>query len=213
MVHPRLKLIYYTRPEQPWITFGNLKYEVYVFRVLPSFDSIDNYAARDSISALRMASLSRKLIVFKDYETLPSSGKQPGLSKDNPFSGSFSCLADSTLEFCSGISSEIGKFTTLEGGFYVEVSAEVFPTVPFSENSAWLVVTLDHNEKNYLYEALWLENEKLVTGQWNHVIFQAYIPEIKSGDDHFGVYFWNRSLKKFYIDDFKIELLTPVKPK
>jgi ABC-type cobalt transport system substrate-binding protein len=211
MTHPRLKLIFYTRPEQSWITFGNQEYAVYVFRVLPAFDSIDNYAARDSISAMRLASMTKKMVVFKDYETLPSSGKQPGLSESNPFSGSYSCMVDSTLEFCSGISTEIGKLTPLEGGFYFEVSAEVFPTVPFSENSAWLVVTLDHNKKNYLYEALRLENEKLVTGQWNHVIFQAYIPEIKSGDDHFGVYFWNRALKKFYIDNFKIALLTPVK--
>ena len=213
MKHPRLKLVYYTQPEQPWITFGDQKYEVYVFRVLASDDTTDNYSARDSISTARFSSMSLRKVEFKNYESLPPAGTSIRLSKDFAYSGSFSCLVDSATRFCSGISTEIGKVTSLKKDFFVVASAEVFPVVPFTENSTWLVITLDHYGNNYFYASLVLENEKLDTGKWNPVIFRAYIPEVKAGEDHFGVYLWHRGVKDLYVDDFRVDLLEPAPSK
>ncbi|MDP1621058.1 MAG: hypothetical protein Q8M08_01835 [Bacteroidales bacterium] len=77
-----------------------------------------------------------------------------------------------------------------------------------SEVKCNLVVTCNHNGINYKYIYISLENENLVTGQWNRVSIDYYIPQAPDREDVLQAYFWYRGMGEVLVDDIDIEYYT-----
>ncbi|RLD67014.1 MAG: hypothetical protein DRI84_03530 [Bacteroidetes bacterium] len=72
-------------------------------------------------------------------------------------------------------------------------------------NQPFLVVTMQHKEKNYSYYAFDVKHDTAKNG-WYENEFEYLTPVARHLDDELLLYFWNRDKTSFGIDDFEIEV-------
>ncbi len=73
-----------------------------------------------------------------------------------------------------------------------------------------LVMSCIHNGQGYQYKAIRLTKESVVPNKWNYISYVYWLPADRQPEDFIQVYFWNTGGGNLYIDDFKVDLLTPV---
>jgi len=123
------------------------------------------------------------------------------------FSGSGSLKMDNTLKFSPSFSIPYKEITD---NYYAWIRAEVwvYPVHKIYKTPVSLVVTFQHDGKNYKYRAVNLNTEdakkQLTLYQWNKVTFDYLTPEVRSKNDNLAVYIWNRGKEDIYFDDLII---------
>jgi hypothetical protein len=104
------------------------------------------------------------------------------------------------------------KDITRKEYFWIQVSVQVFPLLPFEEPSGSLVVSFEHDGQPYKYKAVSINDKQfgLQYEQWNRVGFDFLTPEIRSNKDRLKVYFWLQGKTPMLIDDFRIDMWEPI---
>lgn len=89
---------------------------------------------------------------------------------------------------------------------YLRISAHVFiPSGADTITKANLCAEMQYHGKTYFWRSLNFEKLNLPRDQWQYVEFIYLTPEVRSREDIFKTYFWNRSDQSIYIDDIKLE--------
>ena len=96
--------------------------------------------------------------------------------------------------------------TTTQDYAYLKISAYVY--IPASEDSITkvsLCAQMEHSEKTYFWRALNFEKLNLLKNQWQYVEFIYLTPEVRSREDIFKTFIWNRGDKEIYVDKMMLE--------
>ncbi len=127
-------------------------------------------------------------------------------------SGDKSLMMDSTLRYAASYRI---PFRELTDRYYawIKVTVWVYPVHNLDETPSAIVITFQHNKKNYHYRAqafnsLEIKNN-LKLNRWNKVEMLYLTPEVRKKEDNLLVYLWNRGKKDIYFDDLKIEMMEP----
>lgn len=207
--NPNLRLIQHFQPPQPWITYGGHNYEVYLMMNLPGRPKPDNHSILDSLRNNDTAGLIRTSLYRSVFETASQDIGSSKLTNKQAFSGKTSLLMDAQTEYSPGLFRQMSEITTRTEGIRISASVYIFPEDSLAGSRTPLVVSLEHNNQSYSYTPVYLENCGLKLKQWNLVRITAQLPAIQSGKDILKVYIWNPGKQKFYMDDLKVDLLTP----
>ena len=70
-----------------------------------------------------------------------------------------------------------------------------------------IVVSLDHENKNYFWQGFDASNMITVRNKWTHVSFKIKLPPVISDSDELKVYVWNTNRITVYVDDLTVEVL------
>lgn len=92
----------------------------------------------------------------------------------------------------------------------IRISAKVYADVAPSEKPFFLTATFMHNGYAYAYASKMPESESFIPGAWNKVEMYYLTPEVRKPTDPFRATLWLPGEGRVLVDDFKVELLTPV---
>lgn len=96
--------------------------------------------------------------------------------------------------------------TTTQDYAYLKISAYVY--IPASEDSITkvsLCAQMEHSGKTYFWRALNFEKLNLLKNQWQYVEFIYLTPEVRSREDIFKTFIWNRGDKVIHVDKMMLE--------
>jgi hypothetical protein len=143
-----------------------------------------------------------------DFEETKYSNFEKYYYKDTAYSGDFSLIMDSTLEFSPEIRTTYSGLITKE---YAWIKASVWLYFPESLRGELplLTVTTMHKGGNYKYRNIGLKRDEIVTGKWYKLELNYQTPEIRSENDEIVVYVWNRSRMKVLLDDLRADVYVP----
>ena len=99
------------------------------------------------------------------------------------------------------------KNKDLTNNYYAWIRAKVNVHIPESYTEAMpvLVITFQHNGKNYKYKTKTFEKD-IIKGKWNNLSIDYLTPEVRSKEDNLMVYVWHRGKSDIFIDDFIVEI-------
>jgi len=105
------------------------------------------------------------------------------------------------------------KYMDLTENYFVWIRANVKVYLPenYSDDFPVLVVTFQHQGKNYKYRTRTF-NKDIIKGKWNNLSLDYLTPEVRSKKDNLMVYVWHRGKSNIYIDDFKVEIFEDKNP-
>ncbi|WP_426058271.1 hypothetical protein [Hymenobacter sp. B1770] len=95
----------------------------------------------------------------------------------------------------------------LTAGQYIRASCRVF-----SDYGAWgnkLVMTLERDNKPVVWNGVRLQNNLSISRAWNHIYFDAPLPDDAQPNDILKVYVLSENSSSCYIDDIQAELFEP----
>jgi hypothetical protein len=95
----------------------------------------------------------------------------------------------------------------LTAGQYIRASCRVF-----SDYGAWgnkLVMTLERDNKPIVWHGVRLQNNLSISRTWNHIYFDAPLPDDAQPSDVLKVYVLSENSSSCYIDDIQAELFEP----
>lgn len=92
----------------------------------------------------------------------------------------------------------------------IRISARVYADVAPSEKPFYLTATFMHNGYAYAYGSKMPESEKFTPGAWNEVEMYYLTPEVRKPTDRFRTTLWLTGEGRVLVDEFKVELFTPV---
>ena len=75
-----------------------------------------------------------------------------------------------------------------------------------NKNEALLVVTVERQKENLLYEAFKMNNF-IKTGEWQRISFLVDFDFELQQNDQIKVYFWNNKKSNFYLDNIKLRFV------
>jgi hypothetical protein len=209
MNYPFLRLIQYFESEHDFKTLGGYPYTVYIFLKDKSRPYWANYAIKDSVNGTRYDDQPGKLLTTIDFEVFLPNTDQRLFDSVYVHSGKRAFRIDSTVRFSPGFCKQLSDVYSSERDIVIKATAFIYPTVPFNENSTWLSVVTEKDQKKVFYKALQLEEKQYETNQWKKIVFAVRLPEDTKSDETLKVYFWHRGNHTFYLDDFKVELIVP----
>lgn len=156
--------------------------------------------------------LNHTVLKVIDFEEINEDHKNY-YSKARAYSGSYSFMMDSTIQFSPSFSIDYRDLTEKDYA-WIRVSVWVYPIHPVDETKASLIVTFQHKGKNYHYKGVDINNPKiknrLLLNQWNKISIDYLTPEVRSKKDNLLVYIWNRGKKDIYFDRLTIDLFEPI---
>ncbi|MEI6123224.1 MAG: glycosyltransferase family 39 protein [Bacteroidota bacterium] len=123
---------------------------------------------------------------------------------DKPLEGKTYYKMQTDKEFSPGF--EISYKKIKSNYAWAKVSADIYFPDSVTTTCPFLVITTVHNEENCKYYTIRLPKDSVKTRTWIHVSKLYLTPDIRSRNDHLGVYFWNNDKVNFYISDFKVDL-------
>lgn len=89
---------------------------------------------------------------------------------------------------------------------WIEVNFKIQPTYNLKAEPFSLITLFDHKGKNYKYRGKNSEGLPLKVGEWNSMKIVYLTPEVRSKDDQFVFYIWNRGKQLVRIDDVEIKV-------
>jgi hypothetical protein len=208
LANSRQKVVNYFRPDKPWITLGGGFYDCYITLANESGEVADNYAIRDSILESMDGRKSRKTLYLNTFENPGDAGDPAFLSPDTVHRGEMAFRMDGRSEFSPGFTQPV---TSLQlNGDSAELKVSVYVNLPqiLQKTNTLLVISFEHEDKPYSYTFANLNDLKLRSGKWNRVALSVPAPKFISPQDIVKVYIWNPGKQLFYLDDFKVELVT-----
>ncbi|MCD4774138.1 MAG: glycosyltransferase family 39 protein, partial [Bacteroidales bacterium] len=106
------------------------------------------------------------------------------------FSGNGSLKMNNRRDFSPAINI---KFKELTKDYFAWIRAKVNIYLPESYSEAFpvLIITFQHQGKNYKYIAKTFEKD-ITKGQWNSLSLDYLTPEVRSKEDNLMVYIWHR---------------------
>jgi ABC-type cobalt transport system substrate-binding protein len=206
--NPQARLIQLFEPPEEMITFGGNVYQVCVFLIEKDGMRHDNYALLDSLKPGTDRYSSQRILDYTFEENYPNTPAE-NYTGNPVHGGSRSFIVDKTVEYSPGLTTVIGKLTKSGKDIRINASVYVYPTVPFNQNPASLVISLDNEKKTYRYTAVYFDQRMLQLNQWNKVTARMSVPEIKSPGDVLKVYVYHPGKKSFVMDDLTADLLEP----
>jgi hypothetical protein len=207
MQNPHYKLINRFAPQEKTKTLGGYEYAVYVFLRLPELDSYDPAYKRSLLEEAEKNNLDLLFIKEMNFEDRRISQDSLNYSGDKVVSGSSSYLVPGNMEFSPGFTLNGSSFPLKKGGIRAEISVMVFPEVSFTENNAYLVVSIENSTKAYFYSSFQLDEKAPETGRWNKVSVTVSLPEIQSAGDRLKIYIWHKGKQPFRMDDLRAGFL------
>ncbi|MBJ6107449.1 hypothetical protein JAO73_00390 [Hymenobacter sp. BT523] len=140
-----------------------------------------------------------------DFENQPVDAAS-GISADQGYFSRQSFHADPAHAYGPALTLKLMD-KGLQPGQYIRASCRVF-----SDYGAWgnkLVMTVERNGKNLVWNAVRLQNNLSVNRAWNLVHFDTPLPDDALPDDVLKVYVLSDSGSSCYIDDVQAELMKP----
>ncbi len=149
----------------------------------------------------------RKTLAFYNFE---DTGASYGFALEDKFvkDGKWALRMDTGMRFSPGIRIRYGDLTHFSR-VGIRMSAWFYSKDTLSRVPASLVVTSLHENANYHYRTLSLEDNPLLPGSWNLRIINYITPEFPVPDDELQAYIWYYGNSEVLIDDLKIELFEP----
>lgn len=148
----------------------------------------------------------------EDFESAETqSSVEWAIDKEIKYSGEASYRMDADNLYSPGFDLEVPELNYTRGT-WVRATAQVYPTVPYTENPAALIVSFESMGKVYKYKGMGIDSAKVIPNQWNEVVLECIIPEIRYNDDKLKIFMFNQGTHQLYVDDVKLELYEP-KPK
>jgi len=206
MHDPYMRLIKLFRPKYNMLTFGDQPYEVFIFRKSPVAGEYDNYLFFQTCineEDNHFSPVTRKVFDFEKA----SPDVDSRIINKNAASGKMAFRMDKTTEFSPGLVFSCSDLPDIGSTLRIKASVKVYSDVPFSENPAILVISLEDKKGTYSYKALYFDKTNFVPGSWNQAFLSSDLPEIKSKDDVIKVYVWHTGKKDLIIDDLIIDIL------
>jgi hypothetical protein len=142
----------------------------------------------------------RRIIGYEDMEF----GKDPNFVFDPVYEGRRSQRIK-PLGYSKDLRVPFNATTTYDYA-YLKVSAYVY--IPASADSivkVSLCAQMEHKEKTYFWRALNFESLNLLRDQWQYVEFVYLTPEVRSREDLFKTFIWNRGNIEIYVDKMMLE--------
>jgi len=126
------------------------------------------------------------------------------------YSGDHSLLLSSDLEYSPTIQVRYSEITDKDHAW---IRSSVMVYLDSNERSiqAGLVVRFVHNDYNYKWRMLNMEDLDLVPGTWNRISVDYLTPEVRTVDDELKVLVWLNGEDPVYIDDLKVEVFEPIR--
>lgn len=178
---------------------------------VPSFvtdDILDAFTPQDSM--IQGDTLKIYSLYFADYEKREMFENPEGISDYCAWSGTHSFKLDSLVQRTPGFENlfrEIDQMNSME----IKISAMVYPVTGFDNKQAAIVASFSRGRQFFGREDLIIDSTlSLPVGEWSKVEHVLNIPKTRRRD-YLKVYFWNRNKGIFYIDDFKIDLVSEIK--
>ena len=137
-----------------------------------------------------------------DYEN----PKDPKITHEHSaFSGKYGTYTDDSWAFSEGIDIPLSEITNKEHA-WLKIKAKVKPTWDYKSSPFSIVSTFKYKGKNYKYFALDSEKLELKINEWNDIEIIYLTPEIRTKDDSFSFYLWNRAKSYISMDQVEIEI-------
>ena len=117
--------------------------------------------------------------------------------------GNRSTFLTEEISYSRSINLSVKDITSSYYG-WIEGEYWVYPTADPVANPFSIVYTFLYDGKAHKYRSLDSESLNLVPNQWNKISFRYLTPELRSPDDVFTTYVWNRGKQTVFIDDVKV---------
>jgi hypothetical protein len=194
-------------PPEKFKTLGGYDYAVYVFLSLGDNASCDTVYRNSLLREAEKNNLKLLFIKEMNFEDKKISPDSMNYSGDKVVSGSSSYLVPGNMEFSPGFTLGGSSFPLNKKDIRADISVAVFPEVSFTENNAFLVVSVENSSKAYFYSSFPLNEKAPETGKWNHVNVTVTLPEIQSAGDRLKIYIWHKGKQPFRMDDLRAGFL------
>lgn len=144
--------------------------------------------------------LNRKIIGFEDMEY----GIDPSFVKEPVYGGNYSQKIVG-----NGFSKNIWTpFNATTSHYYSYLRVSCFVLIPTTIDSivnANLCAQMEHRGKVYFWRSLNFETLEMQRNTWQYIEFIYLTPEVRSKDDIFKAFLWNRESSEIFIDNLKVE--------
>lgn len=144
---------------------------------------------------------------FNDNEkTYENWGKANVISIGNlAYSGNNVCLLDSVHEYSTTLDLKADSAILNNDRIFIRTSFWVYNTT--SDANAGLVVTVDSVGTTVFWKSYDINTRPEKSNYWEKFYYDFKMPVVFSAGNILKVYIWNQRKKKFFIDDFEVELV------
>lgn len=166
-----------------------------------------------------------KLLVYRnstgEMETLPPENERKLV---NSFEFKFDDLdTNDSLHLKSAFQSKTGTYVNTERAFskdngipysnmsdkdyaWIELKGKIKPTDDFKKEQFTFVYTFQYDGKNYKYRGLDSQHMDWKVGEWNDFRIVYLTPEMRTKDDIFKFYLWNRGKQYVALDEIVVNV-------
>ena len=188
----RMTMAYYFK------TFGTLEYDAKNDHLL--LISRNTTGSEEVLPNHNELNLTQTLVF--DFEDL----KNPDESnKASAFAGELGDYVDDKKSFSKAVKIPFDNITD-KAHAWIEVNFKIKPTYDFKAEPFSIITLFSHKGKNYKYRGLNSEGLDLKVNEWNSVKRVYLTPEVRTGDDEFFFYIWNRGKQLVRIDEVEIKI-------
>jgi len=117
-------------------------------------------------------------------------------------------VMDENTQFSPGPNMKYSDITKCAHAWLV-ASAKIFIPAGYKDELPLLVVTFQHNDKNYKYRAKGVDTSRIKYNEWNEISMDYLTPEVFSTEDNLQVYIWHRGKEKVLADDIFVYAYEP----
>lgn len=145
--------------------------------------------------------------LFLAYHSMDDLEGNQDTSVINPsrfLSGSHSFRLSENVNYSPGIDIPFNKITSKDH-VWVRFTVWFFPTHPFKENRADVVILTSHRDKAYQYVTYELEKVDYKLNRWNKMTVDYLTPLLQDEKDKVTAYVWYRGKKELFVDDICVE--------
>ena len=206
--NPHFRVINVFRPDLPFQVLGGHDYEIFIFERTDGSQDKNNQEYLEEILIKKASSYRARGFEKFDFETKDQGQDSLRFSSDIVQSGTYSYIMNATDEFCPGTEVAVAELRNAKGEKLSVSISHYFEEIQ-PENPPLIVFSVQNEEGLYLYQT-W-EIRPTRRDVWEASNFRYPLPEWDSPDDICKVYVWNKGKQKFYVDDFTISLLEPIK--
>lgn len=115
---------------------------------------------------------------------------------------------DSTLSFSPEIRTTFRGITNKDYA-WIRAKADVFIPKGYKNELPLLVMTFDRKGGSYYYHSYGVDTNVYKPGTWGEIKVDLLTPNVRSRNDYFKVYVWNRGNAPVLIDNIKAEVFEP----
>lgn len=137
-----------------------------------------------------------------DYEDIENPKSQ---NKNAGFNSQLGDYVNNKRTFSTPIKIPFSEITD-ENHAWIEVSFQIKPTADCKAEPFSLITLFDHEGKNYKYRGKNSEGLNFKIGEWNSFKIAYLTPEVRTDDDEFVFYVWNRGNQLVEIDQVQVKV-------